>query len=440
MKTYNDAIEYLYTSFPVFQKVGAKAYKPGLETILGLLNSLDNPHESYPTIHIAGTNGKGSTSNLIASILKEHRKNVGLFTSPHLIDFRERIRINGEMISKDFVLKYCIKIRDICKQSNLKPSFFELTTAMAFYYFYLEKVDCAVIEVGMGGRLDSTNVLNPIVSVITNVSLDHTAYLGNTLSKIAYEKAGIIKQDTPIVLGNHSNKEVYDTIAEQAKKKNAKLYLASKEQCFRHIEDNGVEGYHIETDRFGMIDLPLMGEYQLENAATALTTIALLNDCFNFDITANQVREGIRNVLSMGLRARFQRILDKPEVYLDTGHNLDAWRYNKEIIRKAFKGKHINFVLGMVSDKDYESIVKLLPHDVFYFFTQPSVERALSAEKLHSLALQEGLEGEVIKNPVEAYKVALEKVEEMNDGVLIVGGSNFVVGDVLAYIEENNDN
>lgn len=434
ISTYSEATTYLFNSFPMFQNVGGKAYKPGLETVLKLLEKLGNPHLKISTIHVAGTNGKGSTSSLLASVLHESGLRVGLFTSPHLVDFSERIRVDGKVIEQEFVIDFCNSAREWCRDLGLSPSFFELTTAMAFAYYVHKKVDIAVIEVGMGGRLDSTNVITPVLSIITNVSLDHTTYLGDTLAAIAGEKAGIIKPGIPVVLGNHESEEVKQVVEEKARKENAPLYLCDRKAVLRSYEEDPERGYKLDSCRFGEIKLPLKGAHQLENATTVLTALGLLETLLKGSkIDSDAVRKGFWNVESVGLAGRMQKLSSMPDLYIDTGHNVGAWAHLSPYLESVLdKGKQLHIVIGMAEDKDVSAVFDMLPKRARYYITQSRGERACAAEKLSDLASSNALDYTVVK-PVwkaleQAYSAAMIAPEE---SVVLVCGSNFVVAEVL---------
>lgn len=435
--TYEETLHYLYTSTPVFQHSGASAYKPGLDTSIALDNYLGNPHKAYKTIHVAGTNGKGSVSHLLAAILRQAGYKVGLFTSPHLVDFRERIRVNGKKISKEYVVDFVERHRATFEP--LHPSFFELTSTLAFDYFRAEKVDFAVIEVGMGGRLDSTNIITPILSIITNISIDHTQFLGDTVEKIAFEKAGIIKPEIPILIGEISEQGVAEVFIETAKKNNTIIYFASEEELLKedtYLMDTGE--WYLHSAEYGQLFGELGGAVQFRNAQTVLGALNLLAKQ-GVDIPREAVREGFEHVVELtGLMGRWQTLQDKPKVVCDTAHNTGGWKYlqaNLDNLRRV-SGRMI-MIVGMVKDKDVSGVVSLMPkEDVFYIFTQASVERAMPADELAAIGKAHGLTGIVRDNVVSAVQWALEMLDE--EDAIFIGGSNFVVADALPlFIKED---
>lgn len=434
--TYEETIEYLYNSTPVYQHSGASAYKPGLGTSVALDNHLGNPHKSYKTIHVGGTNGKGSVCHYLAAILQEAGYTVGLYTSPHLSDFRERIRVNGEMISKDFVVEFVEKHKDFFEP--LHPSFFELTSTMAFDYFRHEKVDFAIIEVGLGGRLDSTNIITPILSVVTNISKDHTQFLGDTSGEIAYEKAGIIKADVPVVLGEADDEIVENVFRKQAEKLNASLYIPKEEQVLNsdaHMSEKGKWMY--DSADYGMLFSKLIGLAQFYNAQTVLCALRTLARQ-HINIPREAVRSGFENVVKItGLKGRWQEVHPAPYTILDTGHNAAAWQYlTFHIESEASQRPHLYMIIGLSQDKDIDSILEKMPKNAIYMFTQASVDRSLPAETLAARAQAHGLKGEVLPSVTDAVlKVMFEALDE---DMVFIGGSNFIVADALPLFEEDN--
>ena len=419
--TYQETIDYLYHQLPLFERVGGAAYKAGLDTSIRMDDFLGNPHRRYKTIHVAGTNGKGSTSHMLAAILQAAGYKTGLYTSPHLKDFRERIRINGEMISQqkviDFVQTYAATFEP------LHPSFFELTMEMAFDYFAAEQVDVAVIEVGLGGRLDSTNIITPILSVITNISFDHQQFLGDTLEKIAAEKAGIMKPHVPVVIGEAegSVKAVFTNHAQQV---NSPLYFAEEILHLRHEE---------HSDSFydtgcGNIKLGLKGLYQEKNLTTVLTAVNLLRQQ-DIELPVNSVQQGIERVIELtGLQGRWQVLQHHPLMICDTGHNEAGIRYViQQLLQLSYRQLHI--VFGMVNDKDPSKILPLLPKQATYYFTQAAIPRALECHQLQQQAVLYGLEGKVYVSVVEAINEAKRTANE--DDVIFIGGSSYVVAEAL---------
>ena len=368
---YKETLDYLYSQLPMFQRVGATAYKEGLDNSLALDELYEHPHRYYKTIHVGGTNGKGSVSHLLSAILQKNGYRVGLYTSPHLIDFRERIRVNGEMISEEDVISFVEDYKS--KETNLKPSFFELTMMMAFDYFKKSNVDIAVIEVGLGGRLDSTNIITPILSVTTNISYDHTQFLGDTLEKIATEKAGIIKEGIPIVVGE-ANGSVKLVFEEKAKSVNSPITFAGDEGLI--LGNNDSEALVMETAKFGMIKGQLSGKCQILNANTVLASINQLS-IQNILISKDSVIEGFGNVMGLtGLKGRWMKISDSPLTICDTGHNVAGVKQIVEQLREIKKNK-LRIVLGFVNDKQIDKILDLLPKDAIYYFTKASDRKSV---------------------------------------------------------------
>lgn len=433
--TYEETLHYLYTSTPVFQHSGASAYKPGLGTSIALDNYLDNPHKAYKTIHVGGTNGKGSVSHLLAAILRQSGYKVGLFTSPHLVDFRERIRVNGKKISKEYVVDFVERHRATFEP--LHPSFFELTSTLAFDYFRAEKVDFAIIEVGMGGRLDSTNIITPILSIITNISLDHTQFLGDTVEKIAFEKAGIIKPEIPALVGEVYEQSVAQIFAETAVKNNTLVYFASREELLNesYLMDTG-EWYY-DSMEYGQLFGELGGVAQVRNAKTVLAALNLL-ESMNIDIPQEAVREGFEHVVELtGLMGRWQLLQEKPRVICDTGHNTGGWQYlNMQLKEEIKRSRHTIMIVGMVNDKDINGVLELMPTEAIYYFTQASVERAMPAAEIAAMGLMHGLNGIIIDNVASAVERALSVAND--EDTIFIGGSNFVVADALPlFIKED---
>ncbi len=415
---YQETTEYLFNSTPVFEKIGAKAYKPGLQTTFALDDHFGHPHQKYKTIHIAGTNGKGSSSHTLAAILQSQGYKVGLYTSPHLVDFRERIRVNGECVPEQYVIDFVEENRAFFEP--LHPSFFELTTAMALKYFAEQKVDYAVIEVGLGGRLDCTNIITPILSIITNISFDHTQFLGNTLAEIAGEKAGIIKPAVPVVIGEYLP-ETRPVFENKAKTENAPILFAQDFDVTR-----------LENSEPSDVDMELKGSYQERNKKTILTALHILRQ--KLAISDEAIREGFAHVCEQtGLRGRWEKLNDAPLTICDTGHNLAGWSYLAPQINSVnAETKHI--VFGMVDDKDVVHVLQLLKEKlenrVKYYWTQPSTKRAIPVEKLSELALKLGLHGSLYHSVKEAYNAALENAEKGD--FVFVGGSSYVVADLLS--------
>ena len=424
---YDQTIEYLYARLPVFHHIGSAAYKPGLDDSIQLMKTLNNPQNNYRTIHIAGTNGKGSVSHLLAAVLQQSGYKVGLYTSPHLVDFRERIRVNGEMIEQQYVVDFVEQHKSMF--DVIEPSFFEATMAMAFNYFSDCKVDIAVIEVGLGGRLDSTNIITPELSVITNISFDHVGFLGDTLEKIAFEKAGIIKQNIPVVIGE-SVPETSRVFEMKVMEEDAPIYYAEKhiQVTFKKYEKNYMI---VETSDNKTYQVGLCGNYQLKNIATALTTIDQLNE-LDFKITDAAIANGFEKVTEItGFRGRWQVLQQTPTVVADTGHNVGGFQYITEQL-KVQTYKTLRIVIGMVNDKDISAVLALLPTNARYYYTQAAIERALPAEELMKQAETFCLSGHAYSSVKEAVTSALKDADP-NDFVFI-GGSNFVVGEALANL------
>lgn len=425
MMTYEQTIEYLYNSVPMFQKVGATAYKEGLHNTIALDNHFGNPHLNFKTIHIAGTNGKGSCSHSIAAILQSAGYKVGLYTSPHLKDFRERIRINGTCISKEYVIDFVEKEKYFFEP--LHPSFFELTTAMAFKYFSEEKVDIAVIEVGLGGRLDCTNIIKPILSVITNISFDHTQFLGNTLKEIAKEKSGIIKENTPVVIGETTD-ETKPVFIDKAETCSSEIFFAEDDDEITDIKISQSQNLEYYTKHFGNISGELGGLCQKRNTRTILCVIKQLIKS-GLHITPENIRTGLSNVIEItGLLGRWQKIQTYPTVICDTGHNVGGWVYISEQL-KSLKCKNLRIVFGMVDDKDVNHVMQMLPKSALYYFTKANTKRALSEEYIKQKGDELGLKSQSFPSVKEAYKNALSDSEK--EDVVFVGGSSYIVADFM---------
>ncbi len=404
--TYQETVKWMFDQLPMYQLQGAVAYKADLSNIEKLSAYLNHPERKIKTIHVAGTNGKGSTSSMLASILQEAGYKVGLYTSPHMKDFRERIKINGNEIPESFVVDFIAQNKTFFEKETL--SFFEMTVGMAFDYFEKEKVDIAVIEVGMGGRLDATNIITPLVSVITNIGKDHTAFLGDTLAKIAEEKAGIIKPNTPIVIGEYTE-ETKPVFVEKAKQANSSIYFAS------------------ETYSDNQLTSDLGGLYQQKNIRTVRQAIELLRKYFS--ITAKNEEEGLQNVVAnTKLWGRWQVLQQNPKVVADTAHN----DHGLSIVMKQLKTekyKNLYIVFGVVNDKDLDSVLPLLPKDAKYFFSKPNIFRGLDGEILAQKASEFNLRGEVVGSIPEAYEKA--KLEATSEDLIYIGGSTFVVAEIL---------
>ena len=429
--TYKKALDFLYSQLPMFSRVGGPAYKPGLDTSLALSDFFDNPHTKFKSIHIGGTNGKGSTSHMIASILQSQGYKVGLYTSPHLVDFRERMRINGQMIPEERVVEFVENWQKSGYKGN--PSFFELTMIMAFNWFAEEKVDFAVIEVGMGGRLDSTNIITPLLSVITNISHDHNQFLGNTLQEIAKEKAGIIKEGIPVVIGE-TQEETSDIFKTVAKEKNTLAVFA--DQNISDVEMFSLaNGWHYKDENIDFL-LPLGGDYQSKNILTVLSAIKQLRG-IGINIDESSIKNGIENVVSQtGLMGRWTIVSDKPLTIADTGHNIAGITYNirqlKNLMKERPEGK-LRIVIGFVADKEIDKIIKLLPSDAIYYITNALIPRALPADKLKEKFDAKGFQSKKFNNVWEAYTEA--KKEASEDDIIFIGGSTFIVADLFSNLK-----
>ncbi len=431
MMNYKQILDFLFKQLPMYQRVGKAAYKDNLNNTLALDKYFNFPHKNFKSIHIAGTNGKGSVAHILASVLHEQKYKVGLYTSPHLKDFRERIKINGQMIQENEVIKFVENNSTIIE--GLKPSFFEITVAMAFYHFAKQEVDIAVIEVGMGGRLDSTNIVTPLVSVITNIGYDHTQFLGDTLEKIAIEKAGIIKKNVPLVIGKYQ-KNIADIFTKKAKEKSSEIYFSDNEYKIDYslINSDSHQVFNVEknneTIKYENLKLDLLGQYQIENTLTALKTIDILNDS-DIKISDEAIYKGFKNVVNnTGLSGRWQIIANNPLIVCDTAHNKEGLtKVFEQIKNTAYKNLHI--VFGTVNDKNIEGILNILPINAKYYFTKANIPRALDEQILFNKAKQIGLKGEAysaVKHAITAAKLNADK----ND-LIFVGGSTFVVAEVI---------
>jgi dihydrofolate synthase/folylpolyglutamate synthase len=412
--TYREAIDFLFTSLPEFQRVGAAAYKPGLGNTLRLDDHFGRPHRKFHTIHVAGTNGKGSVSHMLAAVLQTAGCRTGLYTSPHLLDFRERIRVDGAMIPERQVVDFVEHNRAVI--DRIRPSFFELTVAMAFDHFARERVDVAVVETGLGGRLDSTNIVTPLVSVITNIAFDHTQFLGDTLEKIAVEKAGIIKPGVPVVIGE-TQPDTEPLFRRIAGEKHAPIVFADRRMAAA------------STARY---PLDLSGHYQEKNLKTVLATVEVLNGQGIVRIPELAVKEGLQHAAALtGLRGRWQILRRKPLIVADTGHNEAGIR---EVAAQIARTPHekLYVVFGVVGDKDLTGIWPLLPREAFYLFTQAQIERALPAENLCRQAMEQGVAGELIPTVAEAVERAQALATERD--MIFIGGSTFTVAEALPLL------
>lgn len=402
---YEETIDFLFNQFPAYQKDGSSAFKPGLERVIQLSALVENPHEKIKTIHIAGTNGKGSCSHMLASILQESGLKVGLFTSPHLKDFRERIKINGKEIDEDYVIEFVQNLRT--QATEIAPSFFEYTTIMAFKYFADQAVDIAIIETGLGGRLDCSNIIQPELSIITNIGLDHQQFLGPNITSIAGEKAGIIKHNTPVIIGR-KQPETQRVFNEKAALENAELIYSNHEPF--------------------QIELDLKGDYQIENAKTVITAIRKLKEV-GWEISTENIQVGLKNVIqNTGFRGRWQQLGTQPTIVCDTGHNKDGIQWIVSQL-KSLQFERLHIVWGMVNDKDITKILKLLPKTAHYYWCAPKINRALSTDLLQTSALAVNLKGNCFSSVKEALKAA--KSEAHPNDFIFIGGSTFVVAEVV---------
>ena len=424
--TYEETIEYLYNSVPMFQKVGAVAYKEGLYNTIKLDEHFCHPHKNFKSIHIAGTNGKGSCSHTLASILQASGYKVGLYTSPHLKDFRERIKVNGECVSEEYVIDFVENERHFFEP--LHPSFFELTTAMAFKYFAESNVDIAVIEVGLGGRLDCTNIITPVLSIITNISFDHTQFLGDTLAKIATEKAGIIKNNIPVIIGEAVD-ETRPVFLEKAAENGSEIIFAEDNNEILSAELRPQGGIAYETKDYGKIIGELGGLYQAKNASTVLCALKKLSE-IGLRIDNEAITAGFANVCeTTGLLGRWQKIKETPTVICDTGHNVGGWKYISRQLSMQ-KCEQMRIVFGMVDDKDVSTVMSLLPKNAIYYFTKPDNKRALDVNTIMEIGKKYGLTAKCFPDVKCAYQQALS--ESSPADFIFVGGSSYIVADFLS--------
>ena len=431
MMNYRQTVEYLFATTPSFQQVGADAYKPGLERISNFCQLIGNPQNSYLTIHVAGTNGKGSVSHLLASVLQCAGYRVGLFTSPHLRDFRERMRVDGEMISEQDVVDFVARHREDIQQAGL--SFFEITTAMAFDFFAMQNVEVAVVETGLGGRLDATNIITPILSVVTNIGLDHTDLLGNTLQAVAAEKAGIIKAGVPVVLGEAD--EQYNHIFEQKAAQQGSRLVYAQQQCAveqleHHNDTIKIKLRRLRDDKCFDLTMDLVGDYQRHNIVTAAAAADVLDTQTPLTIPRKAFVQGVGSVVERThLTGRWQRLSDKPFTVCDTGHNAHGFKYiASELKRLQSECERQICVIGFAREKSITPILEMLPKQAYYIFTQASSPRALAAESLAQQGAQQGLQGEVQPTVAKAIARARELATERD--MIFIGGSNFVVAEI----------
>ena len=427
--TYQETLEWMFNKLPMYQLIGGAAYKADLNNTIQLLNLLDNPQNNFKSVHVAGTNGKGSVSHMLASVFQEAGYKTGLYTSPHLRDFRERIRINGEMIPEENVIQFMEAYKD--KFETMDLSFFEMTVGMAFDYFSKEKIDIAIVEVGMGGRLDSTNIITPELSIITNIDFDHMKFLGDTRAKIAYEKAGIIKPGIPVVIGE-THPETQQVFIDKAQDCNSPILFADQVfDCDKiHIESYTEQKYDVWKNSelyMEALEIPLMGNYQQKNLTTVMCALDLLRN--KFDLSEDIIRDGIAKVIrNTHLMGRWQILCKDPLTIADTGHNVAGI---KEVVLQLAEMQYnkLHFVLGMVNDKDIDSVLHLLPHSAEYYFCKADIPRGLDANILAQKAFDLGLRGQVFESVSHAYRSAINNAH-FGD-VVFIGGSNFTVAEVV---------
>ncbi|MDR2836285.1 MAG: bifunctional folylpolyglutamate synthase/dihydrofolate synthase [Bacteroidales bacterium] len=426
---YDEVLEYLFNSLPMYQRIGEAAYKIGLENIIALDKYFHSPHKNFKTIHVAGTNGKGSVSHSLAAVLQTAGYKVGLYTSPHLLDFRERILVNGTKISKNFICSFVNNNISIFKE--LSPSFFEMSVALAFEYFNFMKVEIAVIEVGMGGRFDSTNIITPKLSIITNIGLDHTQFLGNTLEKIAGEKAGIIKLNIPIVIGE-SHEKTKKIFCDKATELCSKIYFAEHFYSAKLDKNNSFVINDLSNHFSFNLNFQLQGCYQEKNLPTILKSIDILNKN-GFKISQEDINRGLENVIFLThLHGRWQILSERPLIICDTGHNEHGLKYVLLQI-KSQKFNKLHIVLGFVNDKNVSEILKIFPKDAIYYFTQANIPRAMNSEKLKNEAAKNNLGGNNFSDVKSAYQSALKNANF--EDMIFIGGSTFVVADLLKVVE-----
>lgn len=437
---YDETLQFLYSQVPVFEHVGGSAYKPGLDNVRQMDLYFGQPHRRFKTIHVAGTNGKGSVSHTLAAILQSAGYKVGLFTSPHLLDFAERIRVDGQPIEHSYVQEWTAAHYENIR--HIRPSFFELATMMGFCYFADRQVDVAVIEVGLGGRLDSTNIITPILSIITNISFDHTQFLGNTLPQIALEKAGIMKPGVPCVVGEcYDNTEVRDTFIRHAQETGTPLALAEERpEMISATEQNGLFLY--ETESYGKLVGELTGFCQSKNTNTILAALRELEKS-GMKISHAAIAKGFRHVTDItGLMGRWQKVGEQPDIYCDTGHNEGCFRYiAQQLQRLLAQNKQLHIVFGMVSDKDVDAVLRLLPKTARYYVTAAQTQRAMPPKELFAKMQALHLSGEAFPTVREALLAAQKQISLSREGtaeaVIFIGGSNFIVAEALKALSDN---
>ena len=426
---YEDTINYIMSSLPMFQRTGGAAYKANLNNTIALLDYLNNPQEKFKSVHIAGTNGKGSVSHCLASIFQEAGYKTGLYTSPHLTDFRERIRLNGNMIEKSFITEFINKHKDFL--NHIKPSFFEMSVGLAFDYFSKKNIDIAIIETGMGGRLDSTNLISPELSIITNIGYDHTQFLGNTLKEIATEKAGIIKDKIPVLIGE-SNAETKNVFISKAKEKNSEIYFSDNIVKYEINSQNLLLpklDINIQTKKYKYRILsPLAPDYQIKNIKTIVAAAEILRNC-GYKILKNNIANGIKNVVvNTSFKGRWSIFGKKPSIIMDTAHNADGLEYISKTL-KSLKCDTLRIVIGMVDDKEHEKMLKILPKNAKYYICKPNVPRGFDEKKLFEITKKIGLNSKCFSSVKIALKEA-KKDASPND-IIYVGGSTFTVADAI---------
>jgi len=423
---YQETLDYLFLKLPMFQRVGDQAFKKDLTNTIRLLESLGNPHKTFKSIHIAGTNGKGSLTHILASCLQENGLKVACYTSPHYKDFRERIKINGALVSEAYIIDFVERVKPLIEE--IEPSFFEITVAMAFDYFAKEKVDVAVIETGMGGRFDSTNVLTPLLSIITNISYDHQQFLGDTLEKIGFEKAGIIKDEVPVLIGEYQ-KEIEDVFTDKAMQMSSSMFYAH--ELFKIADyDSSFEGSKFSTffgKRKIFYSTDLAGPFQKKNLQTAMAAFVLLKE--EFDLSDEAIRRGLENIrTNTYFLGRCMKLQDNPLVIVDSAHNEAGIKELNDIV-KSIAYKKLYFVYGTVTDKDLSKIIPILPAKASYYFCKADIPRGMDAEKLSTAAQSLGLTGQHYPSVQDAYKSALKDASA--EDLVVVSGSIFVVAEVI---------
>jgi dihydrofolate synthase/folylpolyglutamate synthase len=426
---YEDTLDYLYERTLAFHKIGSDAYRPGLERCLALDDLAGNPHRRYKCIHIAGTNGKGSVAHLLAAVLQTAGHKVGLFTSPHVIDFRERIRFNGQPVTQQFVSDFVGKyIKFIGRE---KPSFFELTSMMAFDYFRHKKVSYAIIETGMGGRLDSTNIIHPILSIITNVNLEHTQYLGDSLVKIAAEKAGIIKRNVPVIVGEPNDDDLKQFFISKAFEISSPISFATEKETLQYAEMQDDGSWIFESTNYGVLMGELRGPAQKMNAQIVLSALKILSNS-GMQIRLTSIRKAFAHVTDItGFMGRWQEIQSEPKVICDIGHNPAAWKINCAMLKNEAKlHEKLYMIIGISKDKDIDGILALMPKNAIYYFTQAPGRRAMPVEELILAGEAHELKGKMFHHVKDAVFEAVKNVSKRD--CIFIGGSTFVVGEALS--------